>query len=186
VTAVDLDPVLLEMGRATLGDAGGRLTWIEADLRDQSWADRLLQRPVQAVVSSTALHWLPLADLAATYRTAYDALAPGGVLLNADRFLSPQRRPTIWRALRQLSEARRERDLAAGGESWDAWWSALGAVREAQPLIAERTRRFAWFAPKGEAPSAEMHQAALVEAGFAEVDVVWQDLDARILAALKR
>jgi hypothetical protein len=31
-----------------------------------------------------------------------------------------------------------------------------------------------------------MHQAALVEAGFAEVDVVWQDLDARILAALKR
>jgi len=186
VTAVDLDPVLLEMGRATLGDAGGRLTWIEADLREPPWVDRLPQRPVHAVVSSTALHWLPLADLAATYRTAYQILAPGGVLLNADRFRFARQRGTIWRTLRQLADARRERELARGAEGWDAWWSALGAIEEAQPLIAERTRRFAWFGAGVEAPSMDMHEAALMDAGFDEVDIVWQDLDARIVAALKR
>ncbi|MDQ3830748.1 MAG: class I SAM-dependent methyltransferase [Candidatus Tectomicrobia bacterium] len=30
--AVDLDPVLLTMGQAVLGDMGGRLRWVDADL----------------------------------------------------------------------------------------------------------------------------------------------------------
>jgi predicted RNA methylase len=30
--AVELDPVMSEIGRRTIGDAGGRLRWIDADL----------------------------------------------------------------------------------------------------------------------------------------------------------
>src|SRR5487761_824148 len=35
--AVDFDPVLLRVGREGLGDDGGRLSWIEADLRKGGW-----------------------------------------------------------------------------------------------------------------------------------------------------
>src|ERR1700680_4142037 len=35
VTAVDMDPVLLAIGRNALGDQGGRLRWLDADLRSR-------------------------------------------------------------------------------------------------------------------------------------------------------
>src|SRR5262249_1034473 len=41
VVALDADPFLLEIGRRTLGDAGGRLQWIQADLRRPEWAESL-------------------------------------------------------------------------------------------------------------------------------------------------
>lgn len=37
VTALDLDPVLLRIGQGVLGDGGGRLRWVQADLRSRDW-----------------------------------------------------------------------------------------------------------------------------------------------------
>jgi ubiquinone/menaquinone biosynthesis C-methylase UbiE len=182
--AVDLDPVLLAMGRGALGDMGGRLSWLEADLRDPSWSATLPDQSAHAVLSTTALHWLPVADLFATYRAAYRVLVPGGVLLNGDRFRLPESRATLQRVLRELADERREREGGAA-ETWEQWWKAIGEVPELSSLLAERERRFSWFSNAPQ-PVYEVHPAALIDAGFSEVDVVWQHHDARILAALKR
>ncbi|MGH3848725.1 MAG: class I SAM-dependent methyltransferase, partial [Pseudonocardiaceae bacterium] len=60
VVGLDLDPVMLELGRRTLGD---RVQWIEADLRSPDWTQRLSTVKFDAVVSATALHWLDAGHL---------------------------------------------------------------------------------------------------------------------------
>ena len=69
VIAVDADPLLLALGRAAWADRPG-LRFADLDLRDPGWAASLgLDRPVDAVVSTTALHWLPKTALAALLST---------------------------------------------------------------------------------------------------------------------
>ena len=77
--AVDLDPVLLTMGRRVHGTVGGRLTWVDADLRDPDWPRALPADRVDAVLSTTALHWLPSDALARLYRVLGTLLGEGGM-----------------------------------------------------------------------------------------------------------
>src|SRR5215469_11890191 len=83
VVGVDVDPVLLMLGRGAYGDRD-RLAFVRADLRDPGWLQRLGVDRVDAATSSTALHWLG----ADAVRRLYDDLAglirPGGVFLDAD------------------------------------------------------------------------------------------------------
>ena len=51
-----------------------------------------LDRPADAAVSTTALHWLPADALAALYAEVATVLRPGGLLLNGDH-LARTRRP---------------------------------------------------------------------------------------------
>ena len=116
--AVDVDPVLLAIGRGTHGDLDGRLTWVEHDLRDPAWTDAVRaaagRQHVDAVLSSTALHWIPSGDLVAVYRGCATLLAPGGVLVNCDNMDYPSR----WETIRRISDAAR-----------DARWSDSGKTR---------------------------------------------------------
>src|SRR5207245_282673 len=57
--AVDFDPVLLMLGQQVLKEMQGHLRWVEADLRDSTWSEQLAVKQVDAVLSTTALHWLP-------------------------------------------------------------------------------------------------------------------------------
>src|SRR6185437_10971119 len=57
VVAVDADPLLLGLGRASA--RASALRFVEADLAQPGWSTALgLDRPVDAAVSTTALHWL--------------------------------------------------------------------------------------------------------------------------------
>jgi uncharacterized protein (DUF1684 family) len=54
-------------------------------LRTPGWAAELdLDRPADAVVSTTALHWLSEAGLRTAYTEPASALRPGGLFLNGD------------------------------------------------------------------------------------------------------
>ena len=70
--AADADPVLLALGEGALGDRNGRLRWVHADLRDPSWATAVGPDRFDAVVSTTALHWLSPSQLAAVYRQLHE------------------------------------------------------------------------------------------------------------------
>ncbi|WP_028661351.1 class I SAM-dependent methyltransferase [Nocardioides insulae] len=186
--AVDVDPVLLRLGRGAYGDADGRLRWAGVDLRDPDWPQRLgpdgAAGTFDAVLSSTALHWLDPATLAATYRRCHELLRPDGVLLNADYLPHPAAG-----RLRDLSAAmadeRQDRAVATGAESWDAWWEAVAA----EPALAEALDERSALWPEGSrdwtGPTLAFHETALLEAGFAEAGTLWQDLNERILVALK-
>src|SRR5580693_5788262 len=80
VVAVDADPVTLALGRAGYASVPG-LRFVDQDLREPGWATRLgleAGRPVDAVVSTTALHWLSAAELRSLYVTLAGLLRPGG------------------------------------------------------------------------------------------------------------
>jgi SAM-dependent methyltransferase len=95
--AVDIDPVMLAIGRGALGTVDGRLRWIEADLASPGWLEALGETQIDAVLSTTALHWLEPAPLGRRYHDLARLLRPGGLFLNGDHWLSAQPcRP--WRA----------------------------------------------------------------------------------------
>jgi trans-aconitate 2-methyltransferase len=74
VTAVDVSPAMLTQLRERLAGAEDRLTVVEADLQDPV----PVHRPVDAVVSVAALHWVP--DHARVFSAFAAAMAPGARL----------------------------------------------------------------------------------------------------------
>ncbi len=183
--AVDLDPVLLAMGRAVLGDGGGRLRWAEADLSDPNWAAALGEPRFDAALSTTALHWLAPETLVRLYRDLGALVREGGVVLNGDNMPYAPHQPTL-QALADAATARHEQAAfgAHDAEDWQRWWSALAEEDAAADLLAERARRFA-NRPNDAMPIADLHEAAFRAAGFREVGTVWQHHDNRVLLAIR-
>ena len=90
VVALDNDPVLMLLGRRAYGDHGGRLSWVQADLRSPEWTGAVSAfGRFDAVVSTTALHWLERDALRAAYAGAVAVLEPHGVIVNGDHFFEP-------------------------------------------------------------------------------------------------
>lgn len=183
---VDVDPVLLKLGRgAHAGRAG--LRFMAADLRDPAWAARLdLDGPVDGAVSTTALHWLPSADLARLYADLAGILRPGGVFLDGDHDdplgTDPSPLVEVRRALPELARRRRSADRA--GETWEEWWRAL----EAEPRFAaevEERRRLGFGHPHEAQPDERERRRLLRAAGFADAGVLWRYGHDRILAAVR-
>ena len=192
VVAVDVDPVLLAVGAAALAGSADRLTWVDADLRDPGWPARLPVAQVDAVVSSTALHWLSAGQLASTYRRVAGLLAPGGVLANADNMAYDPAQPALTR-LSDATERRRAQQAfgVEGAPDWDAWWATALAAPELAGAVAERDRRnAAGRGPDDHEPGARLtgvrlHVAALLEAGFTEAGTIWQDHDDRVVLGVR-
>jgi SAM-dependent methyltransferase len=194
VVAVDADPLLLALGRAAWSDrqAGPDcvgLRFADADLRVPGWSTALgLGRPVDAAVSTTALHWLPPAALAAMYAEVATVLRPGGLMLNGDHLAEDESAaPTLARLGKILIEREEQRRAPGGrGESWSGWWQAVAAAPDLAEALAERTRRSLDAEHHG-SPSGRLavHVDALRAAGFAEVGTLWQRGDNRLLCAVR-
>ncbi len=185
--AVDTDPVMLQLGRGALGDCDGRLRWVRADFRDPGWVGSLGEGGFDAVLSTTATHWLRPHELTSLYQEAFGVLRPGGVLLNGDGVSLPAHQHRIREAVAAVGERRQERAIRDGAESWGDWWESLGSEPALRAELAERERIF----PRGSrsdhdrSPTVQFHEAALLAAGFEEVAIVWQDLDNRLVLALR-
>ncbi|WP_433066709.1 class I SAM-dependent methyltransferase [Dactylosporangium sp. CS-033363] len=185
--AVDMDPVMLAVGAGALGDAGGRLRWVEADLSEPDWPAELGETRVDAVLSSTALHWLWPDDLARVYRDLAALLPPGGVVLNADHLAYGAESPTVAGLSDRALDAQwtDEAFAARGLETAEQWWASFEREPEAGPLMARRAERYAGKRRQDTPPDLAAHVAALRAAGFAEVETVWQVLSDRVLLAVR-
>jgi SAM-dependent methyltransferase len=187
VIGIDADPVSLTLAQAAYsGRAGLRL--VDLDLRVPGWSARLgLDRPADAAVSTTALHWLRENELRAMYAELATVLAPAGLLLNGDHFtLDAKESPVLARldlALRRREDQRRFPD--GHGEGWSAWWVAAAADPVLAGHVAERERRHVEAGHHGsESTQLASHVDALTQAGFAEVGTLWQRGDNRLLCAV--
>lgn len=185
--AVDIDPVMLAVGQGALGTAGGRLRWLEADLASPAWLDALGETRVDAVLSTTALHWIEPEPLARLYRDLGRLLRPGGLFLNADHMAFGPGLPSLARlSQRALDELWSDASFDARGvETAEQWWDALAQEPAAAPLLAERAERFAGKRRQESAPGFDFHVAALRDAGFREAGTVWQVLSDRVLLAVR-
>jgi trans-aconitate methyltransferase len=184
--AVDLDPVLLHMGQHVLGTMGGRLRWVETDLTAPGWPTQLGVTQVDAVLSTTALHWLPAEHLTRVYRELGTLVRPGGVVLNGDHLKFEPALPSFQRVADAVKARHQDEAFTQrGNEDWASWWAALRTETALAELFAERERRFAWRQPEQHRPIYALHEAALRDAGFREVGVIWQRMDNRVLMAVR-
>ena len=186
VTAVDMDPVLLTIGRHALGDADGRLRFVDADLRER-WEEQL-DGNVDAAVSTTALHWLQADALTDLYGRLGKIIRSGGVFLNGDRLAFDRENRQISDAARAL----RDRRGPAGGtahtpeaETWDEWWAAVEADPGLNGEVSERARRHHDHPEHEHQADLPFHRNALRAAGFREVDTLWQRLSDRVLVGVR-
>jgi len=187
VVAIDADPLLLALGRAAYGDRAG-LRFADRDLRVPGWPAGLgLDRPADAAVSTTALHWLPAPALRAMYAELATVLRPGGLLLDGDHLTDDEgRTPVLARLNRVLTERWEERAGADGQEDWKDWWQAATADPVLAGPAAEREqRRLSEDHHGSESVRLAEHAGALAAAGFTEIGTVWQHGENRILAAVR-
>ena len=96
IVGLDYDPVLLSLARVLHVDDPDR-SWIELDMRRHDWVEYLEGRQFDAVVSTTALHWLGAPNLMRVYQDLTKVLAPGGVFVNGDICSYDQTQPTLRR-----------------------------------------------------------------------------------------
>lgn len=184
--AIDLDPVLLAVGRGALGSMNGRLRWHEADIMEESWLDELRETQVDAVLTTTALHWLPVERLIYLFRQLGELVRPGGVVLNGDHMSFSPNMPVFEGVSQTVKELRRKMAFEEQGiENWEGWWDALRNIPGLGDLFDERDRRFAWRENAWVNPGYDFQKAALEEAGFVEVGIIWQNMDNRVLMAIR-
>jgi SAM-dependent methyltransferase len=179
VVGVDADPVLLTLAREA---APAGLQLFDADLRVADWPQRIPSGPYDAVLSTTALHWLEPAALRAVYAACARLLRPGGLLANGDH-LRVLASPRLDALARELDERRTARHHGEG-EDWRGWWEAVRADPDLSDAMSERERR-EFDHPEVTETSLAIHEQALRQAGFSEVGVLWRKGTDAVLAALR-
>ncbi|MGI5347153.1 methyltransferase domain-containing protein [Streptomyces sp. CA-250714] len=185
IVAVDMDPLLLELARTHHGAAA---RYIEAVVGEPGWIQALgLDRPLDAAVSTTALHYLPPDTLQRTYQQLAEALRPGGVLVNGDH-LPPEGSPQAAGIVAHIARRQAERQQACAHEDWDSWWAAVADDPELADLLAERRRqlpRNGMGAGTGPGLPLSTHVRLLRQAGFTHAGPVWQYGNSYVVVATR-
>ncbi|MBO3744698.1 class I SAM-dependent methyltransferase [Streptosporangiaceae bacterium NEAU-GS5] len=187
VIAVDTDPLLLALGKAEYGDRPG-LRFTDQDLRASGWTAGLgVDRPVDAVVSTTALHWIAAPDLEILYAELAAVLRSGGLYLNGDHLTSQDTTPRLGELEQAIAErATARRYATARPEDWRQWWDAVAADPALTELHADRERLNASRGHHGsESAQLSIHVAALAKAEFGEIGTLWQHGNDRLLCAVR-
>ena len=187
VIAVDIDPVMLAIGRGALGTVDGRLRWIEADLASPDWLEALGETQLDAVLS--------------THRAALAGAGTVGPALPRPRSPAAARRPVPQRRQhglqssvadirapepacpRRAVDGRRLRGTRHRDGGAMVGRVHLGAcVRAAADPAGGALRR---QKAAGLTSRLDVHVAALHDAGFREVGTIWQVLSSRVLLAVR-
>ncbi|WP_433337242.1 class I SAM-dependent methyltransferase [Spirillospora sp. CA-294931] len=185
VVAIDTDPLLMTLGRAAYGERKG-LEFADLDLRSPGWAASLgLDRPVDAAVSTTALHWLSDDELGVAYGELAGAMRPGALFLNGDHMSVADQAPALGKLEVDLrAHATRRRFGGDLPEDWAQWWEAVAADPHLGPLKTERDDVAAAH-DSNESYLLSSHVNALRTTGFTEITTLWQRGDDRLLAATR-
>lgn len=182
VIGMDLDPVLLELGRRTLGDS---VRWREGDLRSPDWSRGFVGSPVDAVVSATALHWLDPDELPQFVDNLATVLRPDGVFLDYDTMLLDPATPRLAAVSEEVRDRLHESATAeSDADSWGGWWEALGK----EPVLAGHfEERMSRFGNRRRTTGTTLTEfvAALRGAGFREVAPLKQVANRHLLAAIR-
>ncbi len=184
----DKDPVLLAIGNDLTRDRP-EIEVVDVDLDDPAWHQHpvIAAEPFDAIVSSTALHWLLPEILTAVYWRLGELVRPGGIVLNGDNLAYDEHsEPTLHRITAEDDQAVQQAAFEAGTDTWDDWWKAAESVPAYAEAAELRGRR--WGASLRTPPpkvTLGFHQEALRSAGFREVGTVWRHLDDHVVYAVR-
>lgn len=175
VFGIDFDPTLLALAEKRLAKFGERVHLVQTDLRHQSWL-KLLPAPIDAAISTTALHWLSPQQLRRVYSQLARILRVGGIFLNADHVCSSNLSiQTGW-------EKHREKLLRKQGhrvaDDWEGFWDAYGQALNIDIKEFRKKLTEPWQGSEEGLPL-EWHFEKLRASGFEAVDCFWRcDCDA--------
>lgn len=176
VHGYDGSPEMLAAAQTNLAAYGGRFQTRRFELAETDW--RTPDWPVQAVVSSLAIHHLDGAQKQALFRDVFTLLAPGGVFVVADVMLPA---PGLgWAVAAQAwDRAVQQRAQALAGN--------LDAFTRFEQLHWNMYRYFDPADPEEiDKPSSLLDQLRWLEAaGFAAVDVYWMQAGHAIFGGRK-
>jgi len=196
--AADLDPVLMEIGKQTW-DFPDRLQWLDVNLSHPDWSvdeskplDWLKTQKIDAVLTTTALHWLPASDLVRVYLQLGALQSEGGVIMNGDHMMFLPHMTTF----RQLSDSikgKRHQQVfeEQGGDDYATWWAKFREqLLNHDPetygaMLEERDKRFASRQRDFSNPIRAVHEGAMSDAGYREVAPIWQRYDNCVLLAVR-
>jgi SAM-dependent methyltransferase len=178
VVAVDLDPFLIALGAA----AHPSLEFVLSNIGTQGWASSLHQYSgrIDAIITSTALHYPPREVLDVIYRDCRRILQAGGVLVDADQFLPDGRE---WEGLLSRFDEIRARRTARPHEDWTQWWRAV----EVEPAFVDLLTLRASVVPAHERDndlSVDDHLRSMRSAGFSRAGTVWQHGHSCVIVAV--
>lgn len=188
LVVADKDPALLALAADATAD-DPRVTLARVDLADRTWTGHpaIAAAPFDAVVSSTALHWLAPDVLVQVYFALAEIVRPGGIVLNGDHLAYDETAEPTLRAIAADDDEAVQRDAAAAGiDTWEQWWDAVAAHPRYAAAMTERAR--VWGPELHQAPpkvTAGFHRETLRSAGFAEAGTVWQYLDDLVVYAIR-
>jgi SAM-dependent methyltransferase len=175
VIGIDIDPTLLPLAQLRTARFGERVRFIQKDLRDPAWTE-IFPKPVDAVVSATALHWLNEQQLKQVYAQIASILRGGGIFLNADHVGSDF--PALQQFWEWHREEKRKQRRDPRADDWNTFMNTylneLGAdAREIrQQVLGE------WEGTEEGFPLA-WHFDHLRKANFKHVECFWRcDCDA--------
>ena len=141
-------PPCLRSGGGRLGDADGRLRWVEADLREPAWIERLGEDAASTLCSqrrrctgSTLAHSPPLRAIGRAHaaRRSRAQWRPYAFPPHLPTF-----RPWLRHYIAAAAHARFGEREGASGSDWRAWWAELShASQVSSHSCVERERRFA-------------------------------------------
>lgn len=183
---VDYDPVLLKIAINNNLYDHNRVEFVEANLTADDWIEKLPVKKFDAILTTTALHWLPEEGLRNLYSKIYSLLDEHGIFLNGDH-IYPEAEPPelkdIFTGLRHsFEDAKFTRKEAL---NWSDWWKELSKYGELKELFEERNRRYPDSDNHSQNISLEKHLKYLHSAGFKTAGVGWQEMDNRVVMALK-
>jgi trans-aconitate methyltransferase len=167
---LDASAEMLAVAQERLAPFAPRATLVQGDFNQPAWC-AFLAHPVDAIVSSIALHYLGTARRAPFFQEVYDLLEPGGFFAHGGAFDSEH--PVVqatWDRTRLEHTQRQLREL------------------EGREVTLERLRE------KGRRESAKAgihrlrlneQRRLLQEAGFAHVETMWRYLFCAVVVAYK-
>ncbi|WP_290703899.1 methyltransferase domain-containing protein, partial [Ferroplasma sp. Type II] len=88
IYSIDYDPVLLRIAKNNVSKYGSRVRILEYDLKGNEWLHAIDDEKFDAIVSTTALHWIPKPNLKSLYKNFYTILKSGGIFMDGDHFRS--------------------------------------------------------------------------------------------------
>ena len=183
VTSIDYDPVTLEVARSTI--VSSRAKFLERDLRTDNWDSDLNYGTYDVIYSTTALHWLPEADLCKVYKKAFQLLKKRGSLINGDHMRSENRSEMLEKFYTEIKgnimEKIKSQENSMG---WEQWWDKFRATGWRSELFEKRERRLETGNHDKKVPL-EKHVQFLEDSGFSIIDIPWKYLDNIVLLAIK-
>jgi trans-aconitate 2-methyltransferase len=200
VVGIDKDPVLNALAREVFADDPA-VEIRAADLDTPAWLDAAADArvpaadgpggsapeasaPFDAIVSSTALHWLQPQVLVRLYGELGTVLREDGVFLDGDHMpYSTTAQPRLT-ALAAADDAEVQQETFARVHTWEDWWDVALAQDRFREEARERERIWA-DRETSHRVTRDLHLAALTDGGFREVGVVWQYLDDYVVAGFR-